>query len=196
MDALVLLGNPGSQYQQTRHNVAWLAGDRMPALRSRPRRRKFLGDYTGADFGDNRVHVLWPQTFMNRCGEAVGRLCVFFKIEPQRVLVVHDELELPFGVVALRRGGGLGGHNGLKSVRSALTTSDFLRLRIGISRPRHGNVSSYVLSRFAPEEEASLDQILDTAARIMEACAGASTVAQQAAVLRDYARVAVQNRGQ
>ena len=191
IDLIVFLGNPGSQYERTRHNVAWLVAEHLPALRGAARQRKFQGDYAALGFGSNRVHALWPLTFMNRCGESVGRLCAFFKIEPQRVLVVHDELELPFGVLSLRYGGGLGGHNGLKSVRSALTTADFLRLRIGISRPKHANVSSYVLSRFAPDEEPLLGDILDRAAEIIERCGAARGAAQGQTLLRDYARVAL-----
>ncbi len=191
IDLIVLLGNPGSRYERTRHNVGWLVAEYLPALRDASRQRKFQGDYATVALGSNRVHVLWPLTFMNRCGESVGRLCTFFKIEPQRVLVVHDELELPFGVLSLRHGGGLGGHNGLKSVRSALTTADFLRLRIGISRPRHANVSSYVLSRFTPDEEAPLGDILDRAAGIIECCGAARSAAQNESLLRDYARVTV-----
>ncbi|TVR29512.1 MAG: aminoacyl-tRNA hydrolase [Spirochaetaceae bacterium] len=191
IDLIVLLGNPGSHYARTRHNVGWLVAEHLPALRDASRQRKFLGDYAAVALGSNRVHVLWPLTFMNRCGESVGRLCAFFKIAPQRVLVVHDELELPFGVLSLRHGGGLGGHNGLKSVRSALTTADFLRLRIGISRPKHANVSSYVLSRFTPDEEPLLGDILDRAAEIIECCGAARSAEQGETLLRDYARVTV-----
>ncbi|TVQ35907.1 MAG: aminoacyl-tRNA hydrolase [Spirochaetaceae bacterium] len=191
IDVLVLLGNPGAQYHRTRHNVAWLLAERIEALRGATRQRKFLADYAAVGWGASRIHVLWPQTFMNRCGESVGRLCAFLRVDPRRVLVVHDELELPFGTIALRRGGGLGGHNGLKSLRSALATADFLRLRIGISRPGHGNVSAYVLSRFAPDQEAVLHQVLDAAARAVERCVQAADATQQEAVLRDYARVEV-----
>lgn len=191
VEALVFLGNPGTQYQRTRHNVAWLAAERVDALRFASTREKFLGSYAAVALGGATRHVLWPQTFMNRCGESVGRMAAFLRVEPKRVLVVHDELELPFGVVALRRGGGLGGHNGLKSVRSALTTPDFLRLRIGISRPGHGNVSSYVLSRFTPDEEAVLNPILDSAAEIIERAASARTEAALQTLLADCSRVEV-----
>lgn len=191
VEAVVFLGNPGTQYQRTRHNAGWLVAERIEPLRHAQKRDKFLGSYATVPFGATTRHVLWPQTFMNRCGESVGRMAAFLRIAPERILVVHDELELPFGGVALRRGGGLGGHNGLKSVRSALTTPDFLRLRIGISRPNHGNVSSYVLSRFTPDEEAVLNAILDVAARIIERCAAAPTDAALQELLEEHRRVDV-----
>ena len=191
VEAVVFLGNPGTQYQRTRHNVAWLVAERIGALQFASTRDKFLGSYATVSFGGATRHVLWPQTYMNRCGESVGRMAAFLRISPEHILVVHDELELPFGVIALRRGGGLGGHNGLKSLRSALTTADFLRLRVGISRPKHGNVSSYVLSRFGPDEEAVLEPVLDAAARVVERCAAASTEAALTALFDEYRRLEV-----
>lgn len=101
---------------------------------------------------------------MNRCGLALSGACSFFKVDPklhpELILVVHDDLELPFGTAILRQGGGIGGHNGLRSLKQELGTADFYRLRLGIGRPAHGNISSYVLSRFSPEEEAELPLLL------------------------------------
>ena len=175
VDLVVFLGNPGKQYETTRHNAGWMvapfitasgaSGPSPPAQAP----QKAGGRYETAHIGGNRVWFLWPETFMNRSGECVGRFAAFFRVEPDRVLVVHDELELPFGTVSLRRGGGLGGHNGLRSIQSALTTADFLRLRIGISRPQHGSVSSWVLARFTAEEEGYLPHVLRAAAERVDA---------------------------
>ncbi|TVQ96256.1 MAG: aminoacyl-tRNA hydrolase [Spirochaetaceae bacterium] len=175
VDLVVFLGNPGKQYEATRHNAGWMVAPQIlatGATHAAPpsqAQQKAGGRYETAHLGGNRVWFLWPETFMNRSGECVGRFASFFRVEPGRVLVVHDELELPFGTVSLRRGGGLGGHNGLRSIQSALTTPEFMRLRIGISRPQHGSVSSWVLSRFAAEEEPFLPHILRAAADCLEA---------------------------
>lgn len=174
VDLVVFLGNPGKQYETTRHNAGWMVAPHLPAtgasLSAPPpqAQQKAGGRYQKAHIGAGRLWFLWPESFMNRSGECVGRFAAFFRIEPARILVVHDELELPFGTISLRRGGGLGGHNGLRSIQSALTSSDFLRLRIGISRPRHGSVSSWVLSRFSREEEGFLPHILRAAADCLD----------------------------
>ncbi len=174
VDLVVFLGNPGKQYETTRHNAGWMvaphlatsgATDAAPPAQAQ---QKAGGRYETAHVGGNRVWFLWPETFMNHSGECVGRFCAFFRVDPDRVLVVHDELELPFGTLSLRRGGGLGGHNGLRSIQSALTTPGFMRLRVGISRPKHGSVSSWVLSRFAAQEEGFLPHVLRAAAECLD----------------------------
>ncbi len=122
--------------------------------------------------GGIRSIILLPETFMNRSGLAISAACSFFKIDPKKssdlILVVHDDLELPFGTISLRRGGGLGGHNGLRSIKQELGSADFLRFRIGIGRPAHGNISSFVLSRFSPEEEAELPKVLSESSKQIE----------------------------
>ena len=187
VDLVVFLGNPGVQYEKTRHNVGWMVADHLPAAMNCGTQQKFKGRYATVQIGGGKVSLLWPQTFMNQSGDCVGRFASFFRIEAERVLVVHDELELPFGTIALRRGGGLGGHNGLRSIQSALSTPNFLRLRIGISRPKHGNVSSWVLSRFSAEEEGFLPHILNAAADGLEQTVRASN----AQVLERFAKVVV-----
>jgi PTH1 family peptidyl-tRNA hydrolase len=100
-----------------------------------------------------------PETFMNLSGESVGAAAAFFKIPPEQVLVVHDELELPLGTASLKFSGGLGGHNGLRSAKACLNTADFWRLRIGIGRPNHSDIASWVLSDFTAAESAILSQV-------------------------------------
>jgi PTH1 family peptidyl-tRNA hydrolase len=111
-----------------------------------------------------RIHLLRPETYMNLSGNSVIAAASFFKIPPERILVVHDELELPLGFAALKFSGGLGGHNGLRSMKAVFGTADFWRLRIGIGRPGHDNISAWVLSDFAPQEEPALVQVLAAAA--------------------------------
>jgi PTH1 family peptidyl-tRNA hydrolase len=134
IELAVFLGNPGRQYEHNRHNVAWLFAEALPFYRSLNWQKKYKGLYAAADV-PNRLHLLKPETFMNVSGEAAAAAASFFKISPESILVIHDELELPLGVVSLKFGGGLGGHNGLRSMKASLSTADFWRLRFGIGRP-------------------------------------------------------------
>lgn len=184
---VAFLGNPGREYEKTRHNAAWLLLDYLapsaawqekfkgrftsytPALTGTPEAQS-PGAGTGSETGTGggRVILLKPQTFMNRSGESVGPCAAFFKIPPAGLLAVHDEVELPFGSLDFRRGGGLGGHKGLRSLAAILGTPDFYRLRLGVGRPAHGKVASHVLSRFSREEEIFLDDYLKKAVSILE----------------------------
>ncbi len=121
--------------------------------------KKFHGLHGTCRIGGRVVRLLLPQTYMNESGKSVGAMSKFFSIPSEEILVVHDDLELPFTKVTLQKGGGLGGHNGLRSIVKATGSKEFLRLRIGISRPGNRDVSSYVLSRFSKEEEPLLDDI-------------------------------------
>lgn len=169
---VVFLGNPGKEYGQTRHNAGWMvtsqlkdAGD--PIFWS----KKFHGRWTTLHLSGRPVRLLQPLTYMNESGRSVVEAVTFFSLTPQEVLIVHDDLELPFGTVCLQTGGGLQGHNGLKSIAQSLSSPDFGRLRIGIGRPPHGTVSSFVTSRFSREEEIALTLILSHAGSyILQAC--------------------------
>ncbi len=171
---LALLGNPGRDYVHTRHNIGFMLAGNHPGIRSLVWREKFHGDYATLLADGRKIHVLKPATFMNRSGISVAAATTFFKLDPSGVLVVHDELELPFGTIGFRFGGGLGGHNGLRSIAERVGTRDFARLRIGIGRPRGGTVSGYVLSQFNTDEKALLERILDGASELLdEALSGA-----------------------
>jgi len=115
-----------------------------------------------------KIHCILPETYMNLSGDAVGEAAGFFKIPPERILVVHDELELPMGTASFKFSGGLGGHNGLRSLRANLGTADFWRLRIGIGRPNHSDIASYVLSDFSQDEMPVLEQVLSQSAQALE----------------------------
>lgn len=161
---VVFLGNPGRQYERTRHNAGWLVADALSFSSRLAWKEKFKGLvalYEGVAF-------LKPTTFMNRCGESVGACAAFYRVEPGQLLVVHDDLEIDFGRVELRSGGGLAGHNGLRDIVRVIGTRDFERLRFGISRPPHGKVSQYVLSRFSREEEPLVADLAAKAALLVE----------------------------
>ncbi len=171
LDLLVVgLGNPGRGYERTRHNVGWMVADELARRHDGSWRGKFSGRLAELRIGDRRVAVLKPETFMNESGRSVAAAAAFFKVAPEALLVVHDDVDLEPARLQARLGGGLAGHNGLRSLVQSLGTQDFVRLRIGIGRPGRGDprpVSDYVLSDFAPEEDA--DEIVGRAADAVEA---------------------------
>ena len=151
------LGNPGREYEGTRHNVGWLVVDELTRRLGGSFRSKFSGALAEVRAGDDRIALLKPETYMNESGRSIAAAVRFFKLPPSDLLVVHDDVDLEPGRLQARRGGGLAGHNGLRSIAQALGTQDFLRLRIGVGRPARGDrrpVSDYVLSPFEPEVDA------------------------------------------
>jgi PTH1 family peptidyl-tRNA hydrolase len=158
LDLLVAgLGNPGREYERTRHNVGWLVVDELAQRHGGSWRSKFKGSLAEIRLGGARLALLKPETYMNESGRSVAAAALFFKVPAESLLVVHDDVDLEPGRLQARRGGGLAGHNGLRSLAQHLGTQDFLRLRIGIGRPGRGDprpVKDWVLSPFAPEEDA------------------------------------------
>lgn len=167
---IAALGNPDPQYTFTRHNIAWQMIEFLSYYPELDWQEKFKGLYSTYGIGNERVFFLKPLTYMNRSGLSLVILMNFFQIEPEEVLVIHDDLELDFGVVDFKRGGGLGGHNGLRSIASSLGTRDFNRMRLGISRPSHRDITSYVLGPFSSEEEPLLENFFSKAAGLLENC--------------------------
>ncbi len=170
--ALVIgLGNPGSEYERTRHNAGFMVAD---VLARRVGGRFTVHKKSGADLLEARldgqkVMVAKPRSYMNVSGRPVAALARFFSIPPTEVIVVHDELDLPFGSIRLKRGGGEGGHNGLRSISNALTTKDYLRVRVGIGRPPgRQDPADYVLKPFASTERKELPVIVEQAADAVE----------------------------
>ncbi len=158
LDLLVVgLGNPGREYERNRHNVGWLVVDELARRHDASWREKFSGRLAELRIDDHRVALLKPETYMNDSGSAVGAARRFYKLEPDAVLVVHDEVDLEHGRLQARMGGGLAGHNGLRSVAAHLKTPEFMRLRVGVGRPGRGDrrpVADYVLSDFEPADDA------------------------------------------
>ena len=158
LDLLIAgLGNPGREYERTRHNAGWVVLDELARRHGGSWRSKFSGSLAEVRLGELRLGLLKPETYMNESGRSVGAALRFFKVEPEHVLVVHDDVDLEPGRLQARAGGGLAGHNGLRSLAQHLGSQDFLRLRIGVGRPGRGDprpVADWVLSPFAPEEDA------------------------------------------
>jgi PTH1 family peptidyl-tRNA hydrolase len=157
LDLLVAgLGNPGPEYARTRHNAGWLVADELARRWDASFRSKFSGRLAESRVAELRVALLKPETYMNESGRSLSAAARFFKLPPGDVLVVHDDVDLEEGRLQARLGGGLAGHNGLRSISQSLGTADFLRLRIGVGRPGRGDrrpVADYVLSPFEPETD-------------------------------------------
>ncbi len=169
MDRLVVaLGNPGREYEETRHNIAQMMFKNLSFESSLAWKSKFKGQWASKDFDLGRVYFLIPETYMNLSGESVAPLCQFFKIPVEKIMVVHDELDLPYGTLTFKTGGGLAGHNGLKSIAQHMGSQAFRRLRMGIGRPQRGSVSDFVLSEFSSDEKITLDDYLKLGAEAIE----------------------------
>ena len=173
---IVGLGNPGSEYAGTRHNVGFEIANELARRWELPKpKSKYRGLLTEGRTGPGgpRVAILLPQTYMNDAGKSVGPARGAFKLPLDRVLVLHDEIDLPFGEIRVRTGGGLAGHNGLKSLKAALGSADFARVRVGVGRPATTDpdrVAAYVLGRFRePRDEVQelIERAADAAERVV-----------------------------
>ena len=189
---VVFLGNYGSEYSKTRHNVAWQFLDSLPFSSRFSWQQKFKGEFLSfsreelsslfceskilcakdgspvkvSDNAPPKVYFLKPLTYMNNSGLSAIELASFFKIKPEEILVVHDELEMALGFVSLKFSGGLGGHNGLRSMKSVFNTPDFWRLRFGLSKPSGVDIADYVLSPFSQDETIVLDSVFTQTHRL------------------------------
>ena len=191
IELVAFLGNPGKEYSRNRHNAGFLLAEKLKFYSALSWQKKFKGLYAVADTASlglpdglpvglpSRLHFIKPQTFMNLSGESVSLAATFFKIKTGAVLVVHDELELPLGTISLKMGGGLGGHNGLRSMKACFGNADFWRLRIGIGRPdkrkpgeggHEGSgegIIDWVLSDFDMAEGETLNEVLEAGAELL-----------------------------
>ena len=181
LDLLVVgLGNPGREYEQTRHNVGWLVADELARRHAGSFRSKFSGRVAEVRLGDLRLALLKPETYMNESGRSVGAAARFYKVPPGQTLLVHDDVDLEEGRLQARLGGGLAGHNGLRSIAQHLGTNDFLRLRIGVGRPGRGDrrpVADYVLSPFEPHVD--VGELVSRAGDAVEVLAAEGLAAAQ-----------------
>jgi PTH1 family peptidyl-tRNA hydrolase len=173
LDLLVVgLGNPGREYARTRHNVGWLVVDELARRLETTFRSKFSGQLAETRLSDRRLGLLKPETYMNESGRSLAAAARFFKTPVESILVVHDDVDLDPRRLQVRLGGGLAGHNGLRSIAQSLGTQEYLRLRIGVGRPPRGDprpVADYVLSPFAPEED--VGELVSRAADAVESVA-------------------------
>ena len=171
---IVGLGNPGAEYALTRHNAGfWLVdnlANTLPGCKLQ-RETRFNALAAKTHIAGQEVWLLEPQTYMNRSGQSVGALARFYKITPEEILVVHDELDILPGIAKLKKGGGSGGHNGLKDISAALGTQDYWRLRLGIGHPRDYNlaqqVADFVLQRPRPEQQREIEDALEKSLAII-----------------------------
>ena len=167
---VVGLGNPGREYAANRHNLGYMVVDELARRHGGSFRGKFSGRLAESRIGEKRVALLKPETYMNESGVSVGAAARFFKLEPGEVVVVHDEGDFELGRIQARLGGGLAGHNGLKSLRRELGGADFMRVRVGVGRPASSDpeiVSSYVLGRFRESHE-QVGGLIDRACEAVE----------------------------
>ena len=157
---IVGLGNPGRKYAGNRHNVGFLCVEHLARAHGISLRRKRLNAIVGEGrVGRHRVVLAQPQTFMNDSGRSVGAVSRWYKVPPERILVIHDDLDLTVAKVRLRQGGSSGGHNGIKSIIAELGGQDFARLRIGIGRPTRGDPIDYVLNDFTADQEHEIEAV-------------------------------------
>ncbi len=179
---VVGLGNPGSEYEGTRHNIGFDFLDYLLSQYDRSGasltgggwKSKYDALLSDINLSGKRVILCKPQTYMNCSGEPLAKVMNFHKISPENCLVVHDEVDLPFGAVRVKRGGGEAGHNGLRSVSQRLGTKNYLRLRLGVGRPagddRRLPLADWVLRRFSPDEAREIPDVLRTGADFLEKC--------------------------
>ena len=160
------LGNPGPKYAQTRHNVGFMVVDKLiKKLQAHP---LSSSGFEGELFKTSTHFLLKPTTYMNLSGQSLRKVCNFYKIETEGIIVIHDDLDLPFGAIRFKRGGGHGGHNGLKSIDTHIA-KEYVRVRIGIGKPAHKeDVASYVLSPFSEPEQKHLPALIEQAAKAVD----------------------------
>ena len=180
MKIIAGLGNPGKKYDGTKHNTGFMALDHFLQKNAlNLEREKFEGKYTKQKIAGIDVILLEPQTFMNDSGRSVAQFAHFFKVEPQDILIVHDDMDMPLGKIRIRANGKSGGHNGIKSIIRDLGTNNFNRLKIGIRHPANvteASVVSWVLSPFNTEQKRLMDEAFATASEVItDFIAGKST---------------------
>ncbi len=166
---IVGLGNPGPKYSWTRHNAGFMVLDELSRRAGIPVSRKtFSGLFGEGQYGSERLLLLKPQTFMNLSGRSVNPALHFHRLSLQDLIVIHDDLDIPFGRVKMKEGGGHAGHNGLRSIMQELGGGQFTRIRVGIGRPAHGDAADYVLSPFSRDEQALLPRITEGTVDMLE----------------------------
>jgi len=171
MKVICGLGNPGKEFKFTRHNLGFLVLDNFQKENSFPDFKfseKFLSEISRKKIGGTEILLLKPQTFMNNSGKAIKKIFSHYKIEPQNLCLVHDDLDLPFGKIKISFKRGSGGHKGVQSIIDEISTKDFWRIRIGIGRPKNKKVEKFVLEKFGKKEREKLKEILKFANELIK----------------------------
>lgn len=170
MIIIAFLGNPGKKYSRTRHNIGFITGEYFARESGiKINKKNFMSDCGAGSIDGHEVLMLFPQTFMNLSGQAVKKAMDYYGTEHSGLIAVHDEIELPFGDVRVKTGGGHKGHNGLRSIIAETGSADFHRIRFGVGRPDNPqmDVADYVLSNFTPEESERINRILPDVSRLI-----------------------------
>ncbi|MDD6719739.1 aminoacyl-tRNA hydrolase [Lactobacillus porci] len=169
MKLIAGLGNPGAKYDRTKHNTGFMALDHYLKEKGLTLDRdKFEGLYSKQKINGEDVILLEPQTYMNESGRSVAQIAKFFKIAPEDILIIHDDMDMPIAKIRIRAGGKSGGHNGIKSIIADLGTEKFNRLKIGIRHPQKQSVVSWVLTPFDADQQKAMDQAFATSAKIID----------------------------
>ncbi|PLY01769.1 MAG: aminoacyl-tRNA hydrolase [Desulfuromonas sp.] len=169
MKLIAGLGNPGTRYATTRHNIGFMVAERLAERHGiKIKRKGYSGLYGVGRIANSEAAILLPQTFMNRSGSSVQGAMAGLKVSVDDLVVIHDEIDLAFGTLRFKRGGGHGGHNGLRSIGQSIGSPEYLRVRVGVGRPEHGDVSDYVLAPFANAERKLLNLFVDRTAEAVE----------------------------
>jgi PTH1 family peptidyl-tRNA hydrolase len=167
---VVGLGNPGPKYQHNRHNVGFMVVDRIfegnDSFTWRPSQR-FSAEMAVGEVSKRATVLVKPQTYMNLSGRSVAPLARFYHVPPERMIVVHDDVDLVLGRIKVKQGGGDAGHNGLRSLTAELGSSEYVRVRFGVGRPERGEVADYVLSNFRADEEPEVEKLVERAAKVV-----------------------------
>jgi PTH1 family peptidyl-tRNA hydrolase len=170
MKLITGLGNPGSKYAGTRHNIGFMVAERLAQGHGIALKKKgHQGIYGVGRVAGRETTILLPQTYMNLSGVSVGSACKSLAVDPGDLIVIHDDIDLPFGVLKIKTGGGHGGHNGIRSIREVLGSGDFIRVKVGVGRPEAGgDVAGHVLKVFSAEERGKLDNVVDNSTKAVE----------------------------
>ncbi len=187
MNLIVGLGNPGSRYKYTRHNIGFMVLEKIAARwEIELKQKSFNALWNRGKVAGKNILLAMPQTYMNLSGNAVRELLAYFKIDKSNLIVIHDDLDLPFGTIRLKTGGGDAGHKGLNSIITGLGSADFMRVRIGIGKPSGRQpVEDYVLQKFHPDESAMLQQVIRSAS---EATADILKIGMQQAMVKYHTK--------
>lgn len=168
MKLIVGLGNPGQEYNNTRHNIGFMCLDHFAKNQSSPQfKEKFNGLYSKFNINSEPIILLKPLSYMNLSGTVVKKFADYFKIEPQDILIIHDDLDMPVGKVKLKKGGSSGGHNGIKNIISELNTENFNHLKLGISKNNNYDIKDYVLGQFTSQDKQIIDDLMPTIDQII-----------------------------
>lgn len=167
MKLIVGLGNPGKEYENTRHNIGFMSVDKIINEKNLTEKEKFNGKYYEYNINNEKIIILKPQSYINLSGQVINKFVNYFKIDTDDILIIHDDLDLPVGKIKLRMSGGSGGHNGLKDIENCLKTKNYKRIKVGISNNKNVDTKDYVLGRFNSEDKKIIDNSINTILNII-----------------------------